>query len=174
MTLYYRVLRILIAGLFAKRVSFYKPLTRHFQVLLNDIDLNIHMNNARYLSIMDLGRFDFLVRTGLVKYFVTEKWQAVLGGVHIRFRRGLRPFQKYTLTTRIVGIDEKWAYIEQRFDVKGEMVAHALARAVFTAKGKAIPTKDILKKLGLEEVIPPLSPVLERWKEVDNDLRTLL
>ncbi|MCA0370565.1 MAG: thioesterase family protein [Proteobacteria bacterium] len=174
MTLYYRVLRILIAGLLGKKVTFFEPLTRKFQVLLNDIDLNIHMNNARYLSIMDLGRFDFLVRSGLARFFITEKWQAVLGGVHIRFRRGLRPFQKYTLTTRIVGLDEKWAYIEQRFDADGQMVAHALARAVFTIKGKPIPTTEVLKKLGMDPVIKPLSPVLERWKEVDNDLRTSL
>ena len=34
--------------------------------LPTDIDLLRHMNNGRYLSLFDLGRWDLLVRTGLL------------------------------------------------------------------------------------------------------------
>ena len=36
-----------------------------FLVWPNDLDVNVHMNNGRFLSIMDLGRFDLSFRTDL-------------------------------------------------------------------------------------------------------------
>jgi hypothetical protein len=36
-----------------------------FTVLPNDLDASLHMNNGRYWTLMDLGRMDLLLRTGL-------------------------------------------------------------------------------------------------------------
>ena len=33
-----------------------------FRVWPTDLDLSLHMNNGRYLTIMDIGRLDFMVR----------------------------------------------------------------------------------------------------------------
>ncbi len=35
------------------------------RVLPNDLDPSLHMNNGRYLAIMDLGRIDLLIRSGI-------------------------------------------------------------------------------------------------------------
>ena len=35
------------------------------RVLPNDLDLSLHMNNGRYLTVMDLGRLDLILRSGL-------------------------------------------------------------------------------------------------------------
>ena len=45
-------------------------------VLPNDLDTNLHMNNGRYLTLMDLGRLDLFVRSGLLA--------ALCGGVTCR------------------------------------------------------------------------------------------
>ena len=37
-----------------------------FRCLPTDIDFNIHLNNARYLMLADLGRIDIFIRTGLL------------------------------------------------------------------------------------------------------------
>lgn len=41
-----------------------------FRVWPHDLDPSIHMNNGRYLALMDLGRLDLLIRSGL--------WRALL------------------------------------------------------------------------------------------------
>ena len=38
-----------------------------FRVLPGDLDVNVHLNNGRYLALMDLGRFDLLIRGGLLR-----------------------------------------------------------------------------------------------------------
>ena len=46
-----------------------------FRVSPGDIDVNRHMNNGRYLTIMDLGRIDVLIRTGLWREMNRQKLQ---------------------------------------------------------------------------------------------------
>ena len=56
MNLIFRLLRILVWGLVGPRLD---PLGRSivsFRVWPNDLDINIHMNNGRYLTIMDIVR----------------------------------------------------------------------------------------------------------------------
>jgi acyl-CoA thioesterase FadM len=38
----------------------------NLRVWPNDIDFNLHLNNARYLSVMDYGRIHMLARAGLL------------------------------------------------------------------------------------------------------------
>ena len=115
MNLFIRLFWVIIRAMRRSRIGLFDASSVPFVVLPNDVDLNMHMNNARYLSLMDLGRVDLIVRTGLGRFFVHDKWQAILGAANIRFRRALKPFQSYELVTQIVAVDEKWAYIEQRF-----------------------------------------------------------
>ena len=37
-----------------------------FRCLPTDIDFNVHLNNARYMMLADLGRIDLFVRAGLI------------------------------------------------------------------------------------------------------------
>ena len=39
----------------------------------NDLDTNAHMNNGRYLTLMDLGRFDLMTQCGLVGTVLKKK-----------------------------------------------------------------------------------------------------
>ena len=36
-----------------------------FRVLPHDIDINLHLNNGRYLQLIDLNRAEWLIRTGI-------------------------------------------------------------------------------------------------------------
>jgi acyl-CoA thioesterase FadM len=127
-------------------------------VLPSDLDLNGHMNNGRYLSLMDIGRLDLTVRAGLAKEMIRRRWMPVLAGVTIRFRKSLQPWQRYELRTRIVSWDEEWFYMEQRF-VRGETV-HAIAhvKGIFLDRArKKVPVAEILASVG-SDARPPLSP----------------
>jgi acyl-CoA thioesterase FadM len=91
----------------------------------DDVDFYLHVNNGRYLTLMDLGRFQLAARTGLLELMVRRSVWPVLGGVAVSFRRELRLFERFDLTTRFVAWDGKWFYVEQRLE-RGPHV-HAVA-----------------------------------------------
>jgi hypothetical protein len=55
----------------------------------NDIDLNLHLNNARFLSLMDYGRTHLLARSGLLEHILRSRWQPLVGAVWMTYRRSL-------------------------------------------------------------------------------------
>jgi acyl-CoA thioesterase FadM len=53
----------------------------------NDLDLLRHMNNGSYLTLMDIGQVDLLVRSGAQREVDRRRWYPVVVGESIRFRR---------------------------------------------------------------------------------------
>ena len=125
-------------------------------VFPNDLDLNLHMNNGRYLTIMDLGRVDLLIRIGLVKIMWEEGWVPVIGAIHTTFRRSLYAFQRFEIVTNIVGWDEKWIYMIQSIERDGHQIATAVMKTLFVSKGKKITTQQLLERLGKDPVSPEI------------------
>jgi acyl-CoA thioesterase FadM len=113
------------------------------RVLPTDLDVLGHMNNGVYLSIMDLGRMDLMIREGLWAKLRAEKMYPVMVGETITFRRSLNPWERFILETRVIGVDDKAVFIEQRFVVDGEIAARAVARARFLQTGG--PTVSIAR-----------------------------
>ena len=72
----------------------------------NDIDINLHMNNARYLNIMDYARTHLLARTRLLEHIIHSRWQPLVGAVWITYRRSLPLFSGFQLTSRLACWDE--------------------------------------------------------------------
>jgi acyl-CoA thioesterase FadM len=135
-----------------------------FRVWPNDLDLNIHMNNGRFLSVMDLGRYDVSFRMGLGKVMFRNHWQGLVGGVTIRYRRSLGPFERYELHTRLMGWDEKWFFLEQRFLKRGgELAAEGVVRALFRGKAGNIPVAEVLRQMGFEGPAPELPEFIRQW-----------
>ena len=50
------------------------------RVLPTDIDIAMHVNNGMYFSLMDLGRFDLMVRSGVWKRMRRRGWNPVAAG----------------------------------------------------------------------------------------------
>ncbi len=57
------------------------------------------MNNGRYLTVMDLGRLNLILRTGLWRVVMKKKLAPVLASAQIRYRLPLKPFQLFDLET---------------------------------------------------------------------------
>ncbi len=179
MNLYFRLILILISALRAPRSN--APLdtfTTRFRVLPNDLDLNGHMNNGRYLTIMDLGRLDYITRIGLLQIMWREKKMPVLAAAQVRFRLPLMPFQQYDLQTRIVCWDEKWVYIEQRFIIASGNKAGAIA-AIGLLKGgfydgkkrQTVPTSEVMALAGVNTASPAMPGYIEKWSAAEDSLR---
>jgi acyl-CoA thioesterase FadM len=136
-------------------------------VLPNDLDLNMHMNNGRFLSIMDLGRLDLLIRTDLAKVLIQHRWQPLVGAVNIRYKQSLLPFQRYRLRTKVIGWDEKWFYIEQRFERKNRTIAVALIKAVFRGARKNVTPEDTLKLIHVNIDPPAMPDKVLKWLSME-------
>ena len=142
MNLYFRLLKVLFSQIWRpKLLSILDKSVLTFRVWPNDLDCNWHMNNGRYLTVMDLGRMDLVVRSGMSRAVSSQDWIPILSSAAIRYRLELKPFQKFHLETHIVGWDDSWFYIEQRFihadgDKAGAVAALALVKGV---KSRIVP-----------------------------------
>ena len=138
----------------------------------NDLDTNAHMNNGRYLTLMDLGRFDLMTQCGLVSTVFKNKWFPVAGGVVVRFDRPLHAFEKITLNSHIIGWDEKWLYFRHDILTDTKRAARATARGLFRTRGRSVTTDEILDAINYRGPIlsPPKSVRL--WMQADQLMRS--
>lgn len=97
--------------------------------LPTDIDVLRHMNNGRYLSLFDLGRWDLLGRTGMTDAMKRNDWYAVVSAETVTFRKSLQLWQRFDIESRMLGHDDKAIYLEHRAVVDGEIYAKAIIRA---------------------------------------------
>jgi acyl-CoA thioesterase FadM len=134
------------------------------RVMPTDIDFAGHMNNGFYLSVMDLGRIDLLIRSGIWAKIRTVGISPVMANATITFRRSLKPWQRYTIETRMIGFDAKAVYVEQRMVVDGQIWAKSTQRARFVRRdGRAVPTAELIEVSGIDVSDLPVPPWVERW-----------
>jgi acyl-CoA thioesterase FadM len=155
MNLLLRFLKVFISALLRPRLGLLDNSTLSFRVLPTDLDFNLHMNNARYLSFMDLGRTDLLVRAGLLGLVSRERLKPVTGSIDIKFRRSLMPFQRFKLHTRVLCWDEKWLYLEQCLESAKGIHAIATVRGLFVGREGSVPSRILLDHLDYRDESPP-------------------
>lgn len=85
------------------------------RVLPSDLDLLLHMNNARYLREADVARAAHLARCGVLEALRALGARAVLAASCARYRRSLRLFEPFEVRTRLLGWDDRAFYVEARF-----------------------------------------------------------
>ena len=149
MNLILRMFLLLIASPFKARLPFDKPKNAlTLRVLPNDIDLNFHMNNGRYLTIFDLTRIDMFIRTGLLKTMLKEKWIPVISEHTMKYKKGLSLFQKYEVKMEVTGWDDKAFKMLHTFWVNDRVVAEGTSQGVIVSKktGVVAPV-DVMEKV---------------------------
>ncbi len=149
-----------------------------FRVLPNDLDINLHMNNGRYLAIMDIGRLDMMMRMGLMRQARIHSWMPVLSAAKIRFRRDLRLFQTYHLESRILWWASTHFVMEHRMVIASGKNAGKLAAAAFMLGGlyqhsqrRFVPVEELMQAIGAEADSPPLTPEIEAFLEAEQALK---
>ena len=181
MNLYLRLILVVIKSFFRPRLKdIFTGGALIFRVLPNDLDTNLHMNNGRYLTIMDLGRLDLVIRTGLGRVMMKQGAIPVLSAVKMRYRIPLSPFQKYRLNTQVICWDDKWVYMKQTFtiwngDKTGVVAAIALLKGGFYNRRarRTVPTNELLKILGLKEDSPEFPSYILKWQEAEMAVKKI-
>lgn len=146
MNLIFRMLALLIASYFKPRLPVENPKNSLvLRVLPNDIDLNLHMNNSRYLTICDLIRVDLFVRTGLVSAMMSEKWMPVICELTMKYKKPLKLFQQYEVQLQVVGWNEKTFEMQHTFIVGDKIIAEGTSQGLILSKNGVIPPAEVMR-----------------------------
>lgn len=175
MNLYFRFIRILIMSIFAPVNGLLDASRLKFINWPWDCDLNMHMTNSRYFSMMDLGRVFLMKQLGIMTKTFKRKWFPVVHSIEISFLTPIPPMRRFVVHTRLITWDEKYVYIEVRFESKGKLHAVAFVRGLFVGGKKPIPSSELLKLTGDDSVEPPPVPeVIKRWQTLLKDKKAHL
>lgn len=166
MSLWLRLVYFFIVVRFRKPLGFLDTCVTPFRCWPADLDIYKHMNNGRYLMLMDQGRADLVIRCGLWDKLIAHKYFLVVEAQTIRYRRSLMLFQPFTIHTRVVGWNEKSFYLTQTFMRGHETVAEALVKGRVLRKARGtVPPPEVLRLAGAPEGVasPKLPAFIQEW-----------
>ena len=118
-----------------------------------DCDLNMHINNGRYLSILDLARTQLYMATGVVSLLMgRDRWGSVVVSAHIVYRRSIDIFVKYEISSRFLARTDKFLIIEHQFIVNGKPAVLCYVSVAFTDKNGIVETDRFVDDIGLSDL----------------------
>lgn len=112
-----------------------------------DCDINRHMNNSRYLALMDVGRYHLTLTSGLWREMLGRKWFPVAVSITIDFKKSLKPGDRFVLETQQARVGQKSAVLSQRFWVGDQLYAQAEVTVVFLHRGRPVELEILSQAL---------------------------
>ena len=135
-----------------------------------DLDLNCHMNNARFLREADFGRFSLLIETGLWKSLIDRRvggekqTNVVVSAIQVQYRSSLQLGDRFFIRSRIDGWDDKAFFLQQQVILQqtNQVVCAFLVRLVLLPR---ILTPQSLVNDLYQHSVAPTSPTLSASME---------
>ncbi|PYH46336.1 acyl-CoA thioesterase [Aspergillus saccharolyticus JOP 1030-1] len=163
------------------------PLTITSRTPILETDYNFHKSNSTYFSDLDIARTALATRIftpgsrivnrdldAELASSVTSpstsgakdspqngsklRLYIAVGSVFCSFKREIKPFERYEITSRLIAWDEKWVYIVSYFvrpgkggngkKAKGKMLASALGKYVVKKGRVTVPPERVLRASG--------------------------
>ena len=126
------------------------------RVWLTDIDELRHMNNGVYLGLFDHARLDLMVRSGTWKKLRDAGVYPVVTAQTVAYRKSLEFGQAFEIHSRIIGYDDRSAFIEQRVIRRGEIFTRAYILGRFLRdKGGVGPIAEVGRPRGRRRCAAP-------------------
>ena len=72
-----------------------------FRCLPHDIDRNMHLNNARYMMLADVGRIDIFLRSGFWALCSRNGWGPMMGGLQSAYVREIKLWKRFEIVSTI-------------------------------------------------------------------------
>ena len=169
MNLYIRLLLVWLRNLTHPKRHYSHASESGFRVMLHDLDAFGHMNNGRYLQIMDVARTEWMLQTGVLDVIRKQRWAPLLGGGVVRYRHSLRLFQHYHVRTRLLGWDHRWFYTEHCFfDRRDRCVAVGVTRAGLRNGSAWVHADEVVNQVHPGASSPEIPAHVRDWIELDN------
>jgi len=139
MNLIFRLIWVWIQSRFRERLPLGKAHSSlTLRVLPNDLDLSLHMNNGRYLTICDLSRMDMFIRSGLLKSMLKRKWTPIIAEHTMVYKKPLRLFERYEILLEVTHWDEKFVYMKHIFRNPERIIAEGTSKGCIYARGQGV------------------------------------
>lgn len=175
MNLWIRLLLTFSLSWRRSRMSVTERCLTPFIVVPSDLDLLGHVNNGKYLSLMDVARTDHAIRTGYISVFRRRAWWPVVVAATIQFYDSLLLFRSFVIETQLIGWDERTLFVHHRVlrnDAGRKLMAEAVVRAVIRNSAGSITTGDVITALG--NIVPPgpMPEWIAAWARSLDQIRT--
>ncbi len=178
MTLYFRLLIITFKILFGPKRHPLDIFISNFRVLPSDCDLNFHLTSSRYPAFIEAASIHQMGQMGILGKMLKRGCSPINANYDVTYIRPIKPFEKFRIISRIVTWDDKYLYLEHRFEVDGELRAFGMARAVFMCKKAVTSMGEIAAITGEQLIAPDVTEAVLKWekfleakKEQSLDLR---
>ena len=169
MNIWIRILMTVIRSVFQERVGPTSVLRTEMIVGPTEADAR-YVGNARYLLFMEVGRLELMLRTGILRHARRHAWTPLVAAQTVRYQSPLRRFQRFTLTTQLVGWDDKWFYIDHKIERRGRLMAFGLARCCFRGKDGAVSPSVAFAAVGMDGAHSPVPDYVGPWMAAESDL----
>jgi len=174
MNLWFRLFLMLLRRPWRRPVAAFDTTVVRMRVWPLDLDFNRHVTNGRYFTLADVGRMDYVLRSGAFRVALRHKALPIVGDVWGKFRRELKLFETFEIHTRMLGWDEKWSFVEHRFVKEGRVVGVVIMRGLFRGRTGNVAPGEFALELGLPEQSPALPDWLTQWSASCDGLSSQL
>lgn len=147
-----------------------------FRCLPSDIDTNLHLNNARYMMLADVGRIDIFNRSGMIKLARAQGWAPMLGGLQSVFVREIKLWKRFELVSTL----ETWAGTQvigrHRFVLEGDVTAAIVMTTggVYDLRNRRfVEISDMVEMLGSDTTPRPPTEAEEIFMSSHAGLRAI-
>ena len=149
---YLRLIKVVIQSQFKPKMGFYseKYDEINLTVLPNDIDPFMELNNGRYVTLLDLGRYAYGGRIKMGTFLKKNNWSLTIVGTYNEYRYRLKLFRKFQLKSKIIGYDEKWFYFFQKAERNGKTHMASVVKFAFTSKKGLVLPYEVVPKMDLK------------------------
>ncbi|MGB0896777.1 MAG: acyl-CoA thioesterase [Flavobacteriaceae bacterium] len=136
---------------FSKKVSVNTTITSKRRVTFFDCEGFRYMSNTRYVSYMDFLRFELTFKSNLYRETIKKGIIPILASQKIIYKKPLKLWDKFTITLKNEGWDNKWVYHSHIFKKDDVIYAIGYTKVAFWKDKKVQNLIDIIHKSGLTE-----------------------
>lgn len=169
MHMIFRTILIFLKKRFLTKAHFSDKTIVNMRVLPTDLDFLWHVNNGVYFSFMDFGRWDMIFRNGVFDAATKNGWYSVVAGETIKFKKSLELWDKFQIETEIIGYDDKYFFIQQKFMRQGDLMATGLVKVRFLKrKGGTVSTQEVRDLFKEQEIKNNATDLSTAWFGLEN------
>ena len=137
-----------------------------FRIQPHDMGWRNHLPNFRFLSFMELGRFEFW--RGIRGDLKSSTGMRLIAAQDVVYIRPVGFLAKLTMDTTLVGWDNKYVYFRHDFYVRSKLVATGVVKEACVVKGSVVAPNDIFSG----ESPQSAAGIVESWQRFQAEVRS--
>ena len=117
------------------------PTLRRYRILPHDMGFRTHLPNYRYLSFIELNITHWLLSCGYQQNRKSLRW--IIAMQEMVYLKEVRLLDKMSVSSQVIGWDNKYVYFTHRFLVKSQLMAVGMTKIVLINQQGTCPPSDL-------------------------------